>query len=408
MKKLILFLTLLCSLPATAQKQGKTVIIIVTGQGETIEKARNNALRSAIEQAFGAYVSSKTEILKEDLISDNITTISNGNIQKFAVLDETVFNQNSFSVTVKAEVSLDKLATFLNQNGMSVTVNGELIANNYLLKDIYEKNEIDAAVNYFNSLKSNFSSKNLFEIELTATDPFRAISGQNFLVPMRLKISPKEGIKTLVSSSINFLKSISIDKDNIKSYIQMNLPIYPLIINDGNKSTILYFRNPKTILQIEGFYELYYNNISNIKISNEIRDKSLTEFGDFQSFHKGWLGTEWFQENIYFLKRPFSGFVNGLKDGVTNKNSDINLFQPIYFNDSFFSSTKVTRIQMDKLSTKQLLELMLTLKGYENKINDFSSSNLGGLAYQSLDLFIVDEVSFEDLKKMKKYSIVNE
>jgi hypothetical protein len=45
-------------------------------------------LRSAIEQAFGAFISSKTEILNDNLVKDEIVSVSNGNIQKFEVLSE--------------------------------------------------------------------------------------------------------------------------------------------------------------------------------------------------------------------------------------------------------------------------------------------------------------------------------
>ena len=43
----------------------KTVTLTVSGTGKTLEEAKKNALRSAIEQAFGAFISSKTEILND-------------------------------------------------------------------------------------------------------------------------------------------------------------------------------------------------------------------------------------------------------------------------------------------------------------------------------------------------------
>ena len=43
---------------AQAQEADKTVTLVVNGQGKTPDEAKQNALRSAIEQAFGAFISS--------------------------------------------------------------------------------------------------------------------------------------------------------------------------------------------------------------------------------------------------------------------------------------------------------------------------------------------------------------
>ena len=66
----------------------KTTTLVVTGQGKTKDEAQQNALRSAIEQAFGTFISSKTELLNDELVSDEIVSLSNGNIQKFEILSE--------------------------------------------------------------------------------------------------------------------------------------------------------------------------------------------------------------------------------------------------------------------------------------------------------------------------------
>ena len=62
-----------------------TVTLTVVGSGKTIEEAKTNALRSAIEQAYGVFVSSNTEILNDELIKDEIVSISSGNIKEFKI-----------------------------------------------------------------------------------------------------------------------------------------------------------------------------------------------------------------------------------------------------------------------------------------------------------------------------------
>lgn len=50
----------------------EVVTLTVNGQGQTKEQATTNALRSAIEQTFGVFVSSNTQILNDDLVKDEI------------------------------------------------------------------------------------------------------------------------------------------------------------------------------------------------------------------------------------------------------------------------------------------------------------------------------------------------
>ena len=103
MKSTLLFLIVFFSfLNLSAQETSKNVSIIVTGSGKTQDDAKQSALRSAIEQAYGAFISSKTEVLNDNLVSDQITSIANGNIQSFEILNEAQLPDGSWGNTLKA------------------------------------------------------------------------------------------------------------------------------------------------------------------------------------------------------------------------------------------------------------------------------------------------------------------
>ena len=51
-----------------AQTAEKTVLLTVSGQGSSLDNARQSALRTAIEQAFGTFISAKTEILNDNMM----------------------------------------------------------------------------------------------------------------------------------------------------------------------------------------------------------------------------------------------------------------------------------------------------------------------------------------------------
>ena len=112
MKQLLLILALFFALNIHAQDD-KTVTLVVSGQGKTQDEAKQNALRSAIEQAFGTFISSKTEILNDSLVKDEMVSVTNGNIQKFEILSEGKIQNSEYSINLKATVSVSKLTTFI-------------------------------------------------------------------------------------------------------------------------------------------------------------------------------------------------------------------------------------------------------------------------------------------------------
>jgi len=63
MNKFFLAFLMLVSFTFAQAQDEKTATLVVSGQGKTADEAKTNALRSAIEQAFGAFISSNTTIL---------------------------------------------------------------------------------------------------------------------------------------------------------------------------------------------------------------------------------------------------------------------------------------------------------------------------------------------------------
>ena len=89
MKQMLIFLIMLVITFDTIAQDEKTVTLTVSGQGKTQDEAKQVALRSAIEQAFGAFISSHTEVVNDNLVKDEIISVSNGNIQKYEIISES-------------------------------------------------------------------------------------------------------------------------------------------------------------------------------------------------------------------------------------------------------------------------------------------------------------------------------
>ena len=135
MKQLFLIVALAINFCAYSQDD-KTATLTVSAQGQTISEAKQNALRVAIEQAFGAFISSNTEILNDELIKDEIVSVSNGNIQDYEVISEVELPNSGYATTLKATVSVTKLTSFVESKGGIVEFKGGLFAVNMMQQEL--------------------------------------------------------------------------------------------------------------------------------------------------------------------------------------------------------------------------------------------------------------------------------
>ncbi len=228
-----LFLFIFCSLTIYSFGQTNEVSLVVSSKGTTEEEARTNALRSAIEQAFGTFVSSRTEILNDDLVQDQMVSLSNGNIKKFETLSSLYLpEQKSHLVTLNATVSLDKLTSFVQSKGYNdVSFDGGGFAMNLKIQNL-------------NASAETVALENLLEQGLTLSASFfdRELNvGNPKLEPANRVSSPKYQIPLTVNSTLNSnwyayheyycktLRSIAMTREEVESYKDLNKPIYQYV-----------------------------------------------------------------------------------------------------------------------------------------------------------------------------------
>jgi hypothetical protein len=273
MRKLLLLLTLSFTINVNAQDE-KNVTLVVSGQGKTKDEAQQKALRSAIEQAFGTFISSKTEILNDNLVKDEIVSVTNGNIQKFEPVSEVQLPDGSYASTLKATVSVSKLTSFSKNKGVEVEFKGDLFASNILIQELYEKNEFSSIENLVTILK-NISEKS-FNYSIAAAEPFSGSGKWN--IPLTINVTANENfvnIPTLLEQNLNSLKLSSIEVDN---YTKLKKVVYPLTLATPKAKGIYYLRNKKSIELIVDFVYSLNNVISNISIFNGLEKINLEKY----------------------------------------------------------------------------------------------------------------------------------
>ena len=255
-----------------SQTAEKTVTLTTSGTGKTLEEAKNNALRSAIEQAFGAFISSKTEILNDEIVKDEIVSISNGNIVKYEVISEVQIPNGGYATSLKATVSVTKLTSFVESKGVVVEFKGGLFASNVLIQELYEKNETEAIGNIVNVMQeiSNIS----FDYTINAADPFS--NNGTWSIPITVNVIANQNFLNIPTLLHQTLKSICLSAGDLENYLKLNKPVYPITLATNNSNDIYYLRNDTSIIKIIDFVYSLNNSIVNFFISNGI-DKNTIE-----------------------------------------------------------------------------------------------------------------------------------
>ena len=149
-------------------KSADDVELIVTGEGRTKDDATKTALRSAIEQAFGTFVSSNTNILNDELVKDEIVTVSSGNVKKYSILSENEEN-GKWNVTVQTTISIGGLVKYVQSKGAEAELAGATFAMNVRIKELNRKNQETALRNLQTQLKALFLTS--FDYELNVREP---------------------------------------------------------------------------------------------------------------------------------------------------------------------------------------------------------------------------------------------
>jgi hypothetical protein len=280
MKLLFLTLAVMVSFFAYSQ-ENKTVTLVVSGQGSSKDEAKQNALRSAIEQAFGTFISSKTEILNDDLVKDEIVSVANGNIQKFEIISEVQIPDGNYATTLNATVSVSKLISFVESKGGKVEFKGGLFATNILMQEMYEKNEPEALDNVLNTLKQ--ISYKSFDYKINASDPI-SNNGQ-WIIPLKIDVFVNSNFFNIPNILEQTIQSLSLSLDDYNNYIKLNKPIYPISLATLNSNETYYLRNINSIELVVDFIYSLNNSITRFSIDNGITRNTLSDYSPTRLYY---------------------------------------------------------------------------------------------------------------------------
>ena len=169
MKKLFLIVSLIYVGMSISAQGVDDVTLVVSGDGATKEDATHVALRSAMEQAYGVFVSANTEIVNDELVKDEIATVTSGNVKSYQELSATILPNGKHLVSLQAVVSTKKLAAYAQSKGASCEFAGATFGANLKLIELNQQNTKKAFDHMVSQLKTFIPY--LFERRLNVGNP---------------------------------------------------------------------------------------------------------------------------------------------------------------------------------------------------------------------------------------------
>jgi hypothetical protein len=286
MKNLFLFSLLFISSLCFAQDADKTVSITVSGSGKTQVEAKQSALRSAIEQAFGTFISSKTEILNDQVVADQMASVSNGNIQSYTILNEGQLPDSTWGITLKAIVSVNKLTSFVEAKGIEIELKGGLFVLNIKQQLLNEQGEIKAICEMIGLLHEPMQTS--FDYSIKSGEP-KSIDAEskNWEIPLTVTAICNKNIDFCANYCIKTLAAISLSPEEVANYQSLNKDVFPIEISYKGETKTFNLRkgfSKKALITFIQNWEFYTRLFTVQAGMDEISSKGKGEkfeFGDY-------------------------------------------------------------------------------------------------------------------------------
>lgn len=241
------------------------VELIATGDGSTKQEAILSALRSGIEQSFGAFVSSNTKILDDQLVKDEIISLSSGNVKEYKILSEGMVD-TKWVANVWMSISLNNLVKYTMSKGASVELSGaNTLVMNSKLKKMNQKNALKAMYSMEEQIIDLFPS--CFDYEIELYEPASRNNFENYVWPTKISISMNSNINIVQEK----LQKINELNKKFFGYFKMENLLWSL-----REKIILFIMGGLTIKDDFGTYKFKHQAYSSdYKISIPPRESEI-------------------------------------------------------------------------------------------------------------------------------------
>lgn len=186
--------------------------IEVAGDGSSVDQARNNGFRLAVEQALGTLISSETEVQNGKIVRDEIISYASGYVDRFEIVSQQK-TKTGFRVAMRVWVKKSALSDrLLNRSLKTGEVDGARAS-----VQLQTLNQERATGDRLLQQVLNDFPKRAFDIEFKSTDVIRQNRASQMEISFRLMWN-KDYLRSLWTA----LDAISYRGPNVVSTIGVN------------------------------------------------------------------------------------------------------------------------------------------------------------------------------------------
>ncbi len=253
----------------------KNVTIIVNSSGKTLEEAKLNAFRDAIEETVGLFLETRTEIGIDSLLLEEITSISSANILNYEIINQNQKEDGSISAIFKINLSAAELKRFVKSRGGDMVFDGESMLNDlkyFDYKELEEKRIISFAFDIIHE-KLQIS----FDYKVEAGTPY-SMSDDNkkWKIPLKVIASVNKTFISVSELLIKTLESLNLSNEELAKYKLYEKNIFQVKLISNNRSYNFNFRTPEILFAISNIMNRYRFYCSLFVVESEFTSISGT------------------------------------------------------------------------------------------------------------------------------------
>ncbi len=363
----------------TTKNQGsneKELTLFVSGQGKTLDEAKNIALRSALELAFGTFISSKTEIFNNELIGDEIVSLTSGNIQNYKINSQAMLPDGRYTVSLTATVSVSKFTSFVESQGIVVEFKGGLFAENIKIQKLNELAEYKAIINLC-EISDNLLKKSLdFSLEVkTPTKSQDNIHDDFYDIDIAVSAITNSNYDSFQEYFYKTVQSLAMNQLDTSEYRRIKKNIYLLQVESNFKAfpEKFYFRNSYSALALQNLFFKSNQYLYSFRLN-------LIGLGFFDSKAENiTLPLKLKSEDLYKITKWKMNTSNYRPMGFPN----FSFYHKV--NSTNYSSWEIFKMHLDHLPDSKIInELIARSNKYVYIASDFWSDNGENLFYNDV------------------------
>lgn len=196
-----------------------------TGEGPTKEQALTTAMRRAVEQGLGTYVSGSTTVIDSALVDDKILSHSKGYVKTFKVLKEGK-NDDGYFVTILAKVDNKTLKNDMD----SLTILRKNLGNPRILVAFSKKGEgakifkgKDFIDEIYNGIVETLTDKQFRVVDKSSAEKFASQVAATHDMDVDLNKAAAAGLKYNAEYTLIYSVSGTVKEGAVNKQVQLRI-----------------------------------------------------------------------------------------------------------------------------------------------------------------------------------------